>query len=264
MEQVVFFVLSKTLDLVIAPTTWIVLAVLLAGALVWRRSPRRGLVVGLLSVAVATVTVLGNPMVANRLWLELEEGAPATWREDRVYDAVVLLGGVVPLGVQGEGEERRYDEGVERLLVTFDMLRLGRAKAVVISGGSASAGPGELVEADALAAQLVDWGVARDRILVEGRSLNTRQNAVETRAILEKQGLSSVVLVTSAFHAQRALGCFRAVGLEPDVRPVDRRAVPPSRQPWALGPRSEALERTSAALRELTGRRVYAALGYVR
>jgi len=57
----------------------------------------------------------------------------------------------------------------------------------------------------------------------------------------------------------RAAAAFRQAGLEVDLLPVDPRL--------GLGggswlPRAEALERSSAALRELAGRLVYRAAGY--
>lgn len=77
-------------------------------------------------------------------------------------------------------------------------------------------------EAEFLASQLVEWGVPREQ-MIEDQALNTRQNALFTQAIVEQQGLSSLLVVTSAFHLPRAMGCFRAVGLQVDGLPVDYR-----------------------------------------
>jgi uncharacterized SAM-binding protein YcdF (DUF218 family) len=60
----------------------------------------------------------------------------------------------------------------------------------------------------------------------------------------------------------RALGCFRAVGLEPDALPVDRRAGDGQGRSWL--PRVGALSRSSDAFRELAGRLAYGVAGYTR
>jgi len=260
----VFFFLSKILDLAFAPIAWAVALLGLGLALVWRRSPRRRLSLVSLGGALAILLVAGNPTLANRIWWTLERDAPDTHRADREYDSVVLLGGLIPSGAGDPAELARYGDGVERLLVTYDLLRTGRARTAIISGGVPNAPAGALVEAELIARQLEAWGIARERIVVDGKALNTRQNAIETARIVRERGDATVLVVTSAFHMQRALGCFRDVELAVDTLPVDRRASAPETQPWLLAPRSDALDMTSAALRELSGRLVYRLLGYTR
>jgi uncharacterized SAM-binding protein YcdF (DUF218 family) len=72
-----------------------------------------------------------------------------------------------------------------------------------------------------MATLLSELGVPRDAILLEPSSRNTYQNAVNTRAILEVQGIDRVLLVTSAFHMRRAVAAFQAldvsIGLDPNT-----------------------------------------------
>ena len=100
--------------------------------------------------------------------------------------------------------------------------------------------------------------------MTEAHSRNTRENAIESARVAAARGWRTLLVVTSAAHMPRALGCFRAVGLEPDALPVDRRAGdgPPSSRGWL--PRAECLARSTLMLRELAGRVVYRALGYAR
>jgi uncharacterized SAM-binding protein YcdF (DUF218 family) len=259
-----FYLLSKTLDALVSPVVWIALLVLVALVLTLRRSRRHRVIVGSLAGALLVVVVAGNPMVANRAWLALERSAPVVDPGGGAFDVVVLLGGVVPDGGGRPGDPMAYGDNVERLLVTFDLLRTDRARHVIISGGAADAGSDRLAEASLLARQLGAWGIAPERILVDDTALNTRQNAIESARLIRERGFERVLLVTSAFHMDRALGCFRAVDLDPATLPVDHRARPSAAQGWDLTPRSSALERTSDALRELTGRLAYRALGYAR
>jgi hypothetical protein len=73
-----------------------------------------------------------------------------------------------------------------------------------------------------------------------------------------------VAIVTSAAHVERALGCYRAVGLDPDVLVVDRRAPAEQGVPSDLWPSREALRRSRQVMHELAGRLVYHAMGYTR
>jgi uncharacterized SAM-binding protein YcdF (DUF218 family) len=260
----VFFVLSKSLDLAVAPLTWVLGLIAAALFLLLRKKQRRRAALICLGVACLVILICGNRMVANRAWWWLEASASSTYREDVTYDAVILLGGLLSTGTQDPTRLPTYNDNVERLLVTYDLLRRDRVKTVIIAGGAPAAVTGSLLEADALAAQLVAWGIAPDRIVIENRSINTRQNAVEAVALVRGGGFEKVLLITSAFHMKRAAGCFRAVDLEPDTLPVDHRAREPSSMSWEVSPRSDAFDRTSDALREVVGRVVYSLLGYAR
>ena len=82
---------------------------------------------------------------------------------------------------------------------------------------------------------------------------------MESARIVRERGWTRLVLVTSAAHLPRALGCFHAVGLRPDAFPTDYRSSGRTR---SLAPRAGNLSESADALRELWGRVVYRALGY--
>jgi uncharacterized SAM-binding protein YcdF (DUF218 family) len=105
-------------------------------------------------------------------------------------------------------------------------------------------------------------GVPDDQVFIESRSRNTRENAVESARIVAARGWRSLVVVTSAAHVERALGCFRGVGLSPDVLAVDY--LPPiSREsPRPSWPSRWAMQRTCDVMREVIGRLVYRVMGY--
>jgi len=113
-----------------------------------------------------------------------------------------------------------------------------------------------------LARQLESWGIAPDRLIIEDRSRNTRENAVESARILRERGWPRALLVTSAFHMPRALGCFRAVGLDVDTLAVDLRSDNTPKTLADLLPRTKSLHTSAAALRELAGRVIYRLRGY--
>jgi len=57
-------------------------------------------------------------------------------------------------------------------------------------------------------------GVVAAVVLLEGRSRNTRENALFTRELLARRGVSQILLVRSAAHMNRAAALFQKVGLD--------------------------------------------------
>jgi len=254
----VFFFLSKTLDALLSPLTWSV--VLFAVGLLW---PGARVGRGLWTLAgLAVLLLFSFEPLANGLEGSLERSATRTYRPDVRYDAIILLGGLVDRSAASD--QPGYNDSVERLIVTYDLLKAGHARSVIVSGGVLDPAVPTLVEADVLARQLADWGIAPERIAVEPKSRNTHENAVESQRIVQARGWTRLLLVTSAFHMPRAEGCFRAVGLSVDTLPVDYRAYDPARFSGSWLPRAAYLERSTMALREWFGHAIYRVQGYAR
>ncbi len=254
----VFLVLSKFLDWLLAPLSWTLL-LFLAAALLRRR---RRLAWMLAAVGAAVLVLFSTDAVATRLERLAERGARSTFRPDVVYDAIVVLGGMVDGAASRASGETEFDERVDRLLRAYELLRAGRARNVLLSAGLIFPQPGDVPEADRLASKLVQWGIPPGQVAVDPSSRNTRENAIESSRIAAARGWKTLLVVTSAVHAPRALGCFRALGLEPDLLPVDFRAGGGRGLSWL--PRANALTRSTDTLRELAGRVVYRVLGYAR
>lgn len=258
-----FFVLSKILDLLVSPLTWaIALALLGVPFRVLLRRPKRELPRWRRFAPLAAAGVLvffSMEPVSNALWRSLEDPPLRTMKDGVTYDVVVLLGGVVDERAAQTFGERALNDSSERLLQTYDLLRTNRARYAIISGASPAREGVKIVEATALRDELVAWGIAADRVLIDDKAKNTRENAVESARIVRERGLTSVLIVTSAFHMRRALGCFHAVGLDVDTLPVDFRSHV---QGNAWLPRTAFLDDSSAAIHEWTGRAVYRLRGY--
>jgi uncharacterized SAM-binding protein YcdF (DUF218 family) len=254
----VFFILSKLLDVFLSPYTWGLL--LVAAGVPWRardRSPRHARRrracggVGLALLLVGSLTPVSNAM----LW-RLEHASTPTYDDSVTYDAVILLGGVVDDNAMRTSHQISFNDNVERLIVTHRLLREGKARVVIASG--------ENPEAEVLGRQIEDWGISRDRIIVEGRARNTHENAVFSQEIARARGFERVLIVTSAFHMQRAAECFAAVGMKVDTLSVDYRA----HQKWPVAewiiPRVGELSLSTTVVREVSGRLIYRMQGYAK
>jgi uncharacterized SAM-binding protein YcdF (DUF218 family) len=255
----VFYLLSKTLDVLAAPLTWAIALALLGFSL---RRRRMRLAAGLTLSSVAVLVFFSIERVAGTLVRRVESGARRTFTPGTPYDAIIVLGGIIDPASSSYSGELELNEPVERILRAAELLKSGQARMVLLSGGQFPVRPGVPPEAESLAAWLREQGIDADRIVVEGRSRNTRENAVESARIITARGWKRLLIVTSAWHAPRALGCFRAVGLTPDVLPVDHRASDGTEE--GFFPRATALAVSTEMLRELVGRAVYRLVGYSR
>lgn len=256
-----FFFLSKILDVLLTPYAWATL--LLLAAIPWtRRSLRRWKRRRAFGIAgMLVLLVFSLEPVANAIVWKMEHDAPSTFRPDVTYDAVILLGGVTDERVMAVTGQPSYNDNVERLVMTHRLLQEGKARVTIISGAAMDPALARFGEARVLGEQLHDWGIAEDRILLEERARNTRENAVYSAEIVRARGYRKVLVVTSAFHMKRAQECFAAVDLPVDTLAVDYRA---SDGPKSWLPRAHALATSSSSIRELFGRVIYRAQGYAR
>jgi uncharacterized SAM-binding protein YcdF (DUF218 family) len=249
----VFYSLSKILDLLVTPIGWTLL--LLAASVLLRR---RRAAPWLSGAAAAVLWAFSTDPVSNALMRGAEAAAPRTIRPDVTYDAVVVLGGGLDPGASEVSGRPELGPGGDRLVAGYEVFRAGRARNVLFSAGGDEPDR-RRVEADWSADLYRSLGVPEDRMVLERTSRNTRENAVESARIVRERGWRSLLLVTSALHAPRALATYRAAGLSPDVLPVDVRAIS---RPTSWLPRVSALERSSDAIREVVGRLVYRLAGY--
>jgi uncharacterized SAM-binding protein YcdF (DUF218 family) len=253
----VFFLLSKLLYYLLMPAMWLV-ALLLAALLTRQPGKRRRLL-----LAATVLAVVGTNLALSNEALKAWELAPVPLAAlPARADAAVLLTGITQ--DQRPNDRVYLGPGADRLTHALWLYRAGRVRHIVISGGSGSVLKVNNTEAHNLATLLRLAGVPARRILLEEKSRNTRENALFTQALLQQHpDIKSLVLVTSAFHQRRALGCFRKAGLHPVPFPADLRTY--RRQPtpdYWLVPSPQALVQWSLLIHEVLGWVTYKALGY--
>jgi uncharacterized SAM-binding protein YcdF (DUF218 family) len=108
-----------------------------------------------------------------------------------------------------------------RAAAAAEVYLLRGATTALACGGRAWNGR---VEADEIAARMVERGVPSDAIVRERWSLDTRDNARFAASLLGRRGVTRVVLVTCSWHLPRAARAFEAAGLEVEgfgVEPPD-------------------------------------------
>ena len=86
------------------------------------------------------------------------------------------------------------------------------SKPLVFSGFSGRLVPDGASEADIVKQLLDDLTIDQTHILFENKSRNTYENALYSYNLMAPTPGSHWILITSAAHMPRAIGCFRAVG----------------------------------------------------
>ena len=110
---------------------------------------------------------------------------------------------------------------------------------------------------------LAELGTPRSALILETKSRNTRENAINTAAIFKDNGWRQGLLVTSGAHMPRALAAFQKVGLDVTPAATDIHAGPgQSVSLIDVLPDAAALARTTSAIKEIIGLCVYRYRGW--
>ena len=167
---------------------------------------------------------------------------PLLMRPDlRPQPFIVALGG----GIRASG--RLNDTTSNRVRHAVMLFKAQLAPQLILSGGpGAPHRPSCAPKMRALAEAL---GVPPSRIIVEGKSTRTMENAREVGRILRAHYVSSILLVTSPLHMRRARRCFEREAIAVCAAPA-----PP------LAPRASSLR--PSLLREVLHE--YLGLAYYR
>jgi uncharacterized SAM-binding protein YcdF (DUF218 family) len=145
-----------------------------------------------------------------------------------------------------------------------ELYRKGHIKKIIFTGGSGSILHPELKEGAYLKRFFLFMGIPESDFIVESESQNTRQNALFTKVILdEKKIKGEFLLITSAFHMRRSLGCFRKEGMTVDPYSTDRFAGPRKFEfDHVFIPNLSAMEDWNLLIHEVVGFITYKIMGY--
>ena len=214
------FVITKILRPFLAPANLAALLLLLGVVRLWRSHGRRGLPL----VVIVTMAFVGITFVPFGDWLitPLESRFPVPTIPGSV-DGIILLGGAVEPRVVGERVEPAVNGAADRLLSFMVLARRYPNAKLLLVGGEAAILPHGHSEAELTRDLLVAQGFERGRMLVEPRSRNTIENAIFAKAVAEPKPSETWLLVTSAVHMPRAVGCFRHAGWVALPFPTDYR-----------------------------------------
>jgi uncharacterized SAM-binding protein YcdF (DUF218 family) len=251
-----FFSLSKILAFFLDPCFYI--AVLTAAAVL---CVRRGRFVkaAVVALAVYIFIVCFTPFAAV-LTIKLEDKFKPVTTPLPMSAAVVLSGSTLEFSNQ----TGQYDWGVavDRIMEAIRLYRAGDVEWLIISGGTPYKRTDILDESPSMKKIALEWGVPENRIILDTDSLNTRENAVFCKRIIEAKGLQDFYLVTSALHMRRAMAAFVKEGMKPTPYPVDFQLGTAGWRRYLVWG-TPALDLFRASLHEIVGYWVYQGVGYL-
>jgi len=253
-----FFYCSKILVFIITPLVWIV------GLLIYslitknsRRKRRSFIIALLLLIGLSNSFLLDNMM---RIW-EIPAVKESELRGP--YDIGIVLGGM--MSYDSHLDRLQFSKGMDRMLQAVQLYKHGIIKKILISGGSGSITYPEIKESPLLKRYLLTIGIPEEDIIIETESNNTHENAIFSAPIIKKTAPDGrYLLITSAFHMRRSLGCFHRAGIDATPFSTDRYSGGPRK--WEVDflfiPNVDAFSGWNTLIHEMTGFWIYKIMGY--
>lgn len=255
------FLLTKLAPLLLYPIgTVIVLNIL--GIILMSFRPRLGL--AFFGIAVTWLWMAAMPAIATWAVATLEHQYPArpVNLTPKADVAIVLAGGV------GHPAPPRVDleltEASDRVLQAVRLYDAGRVDRILVTGGILPWASQAEPEAELMRSLLIDWGVPANAVLVEGKSRNTYEHALQIKEMHRQDPFDSALLITSAAHMPRAMAVFKKAGIPVTASATDIVALkdtPSTPLRWL--PSASALALTTATIKEWLGFLAYQLRGYV-
>lgn len=234
-----FYEISKTIWLIAAPTN--ALIIVMTFATLWALLRRSKLAAWIAVAGAFGLMIAGFTPLGYWLTLPLENRFPR-WQADprAAPHGIIVLGG----------------ESGERITVLAELSRRFPQAQLVYSGP----GDGNPSVRDLLN-RFARLGQDPARITMERRSRNTFENAAYSQELIKPNSNQRWLLVTSAIHMPRAIGCFRKVGFVVDAHPTQFTSGYQSYLHFVSNTGSRALSRLDVAAKEWIGLATYRLMG---
>jgi len=256
-----FFYLSKIFSLLFFPLPLFVFTLLIYFII---NKNKKYIIITIIFFLIST------EFVASRMIQILEDQFPKIELEKAEdVDAVIVLGGLSnPLRMVTNFPE--FTDGVDRILVAEKLYQLNKTKYVLISGATGYIRQSILPESIPLKKYLL-YTVPENSILIDDKSRNTYENAVESLKICKEHSLKKVYLMTSAFHMYRSYYVFLHVlnqmGLEQEITiipySVDYRSLREIAGIEDFFPSDDGLKKSTTTIKEFIGIIAYKIKGYL-
>jgi uncharacterized SAM-binding protein YcdF (DUF218 family) len=244
----VFFVLSKLLWFFIQPSHIIIWLVAATAVLLWCNRVRSAR--WFAAAAIGFLLLLGITPVGFWMLQGLENRYSRPANLPRL-DGILVLGGGNDTAVLLSRHAYGQDRAMARLVSAYALARRHPSAKVVFSGGSGELNDQTFSESVAARDILLALGLPPSRLILEGKSRNTWENMVFTKALVRPKPGETWVLATSAFHMPRAMGIAKKADWPMLPWPTDYRTTRETH--YRFEDVITNLDLTDAAVREYIG-----------
>ena len=255
-----FFILSKVLLFIFSPLVWVLL--FLIWALLTKRPKRRR---NLILTAVLFLYIFSNSFILNEVMRAWEMPPSKIEKSGKVYDYAIVLGGVMSY-YDEKNDQVGFNRSIDRLMQAVKLYKKGIVKKIIFTGGDATVLKDGNNEGDIINKFVNETGIVlKEDFIVENSARNTHENAEFIAELLKKKSFNgNVVIITSAFHMKRSLGCYQKAGMKPDYFVADRYSGKRKYKPdHLLVPQTQALDHWAMILHEISGYYIYKIMGYL-
>jgi len=187
----------------------------------WRRLGRWLVLASVLAFACIAILPIGNWLLGH-----LENRFPPPKSMPAAVDGIIVLGGSVRSHITVARDQTALNGRAERLTGFLELARRYPEARLAFTGGTNAIGGDGPREADIARRFFAEQELDLDRVTFEAASRNTFENAELSFQKLSPSPDERWVLVTSASHMPRAVGCFRRVGWTVLPYPVDYNTKP--------------------------------------
>ena len=214
--------------------------------------------------SIIFLIVFSNGVFSNTLWRLLEY----PWKRldysliDSSDGIVVLSGGGINLPPVNKKIIEWNDP--DRFFAGIDLYKANKSNRLIFTGGKNPLISGLSPVGEIYIKEAISMGIPKKDLFTTYPVSNTLQEAKAIKKLLNDEIPSSqkkVILVTSAFHMNRAKRVFEREGLSVLPYPVDFRSnksfSTSLRNPLMWVPNSSSLNKSSIAIREIIGRIIY-------
>ena len=202
-----FFILSKILSFLINPFSWLIVLLLMSFFSKNLKRKKRTFL-----SALFVLWFFSNDVIFLEFTRHWEEKGTKTENVNH-YNVGVVLGGMA----EYDNNLKRLSirRGGDRIWQAIHLYHLGKIDKILISGDNGFMIDKGLKEAEQLKEVLIEEGIPNEDILIENKSKNTYQNAIESKKVLDASPVNeSVLLITSALHMKRSEACFKKAGFK--------------------------------------------------
>jgi uncharacterized SAM-binding protein YcdF (DUF218 family) len=205
--------------------------------------------------------VFSNDFLVNRAYQTWELPLKHYNEITLPYDYAIIMGGMS--GWNEDYQRLQFIATSDRVAQGIDLYQRGLVKKLIISGGTGSVKYPEDREAPHVKQYLVRWGIPAEDVLIDSTSRNTRENALHVKTLFYQPGKQYLV-ITSASHMRRTLGCFRGLQMPVTPWPVDSKVTQKGRFKFSslVLPNPGALLEWHVLLHEWLGFLGYKVAGY--
>ncbi len=253
-----FFVLSKVLLFLLSPFTWLIISIGLFFYFkdsVWKKR--------FMWSTLSIFFFFSNGFIVNR-FISLWEVEGSKIEHLKEYENGIVLSGMFEYNNDLDRLSAR--RGADRIWQAIQLYKKKKIKKIIITGDSGYVLKKGLHEAAQLKQDLISMGIPEKDIIVEDKSRNTYENALQTKLIFEKNGFSKQnnLLITSSMHMRRAHACFEKQGIQCRAFTTDHYSVhSQSISITEFIPNQNAFNSWDKLIKEWVGYTVYNLMGYL-